>query len=204
MGVGILIVVAVTAAFNSSWWVANDPAASSSQRAPDGMSLFSQAGQDYALRTRLVLIKLREDATQATALGLPSDGTATAQFDVPIEVRVLGPTGALNVDLVNAVTVITANNRVTAAEMTYDSNGNYRDIIQNLQHLSENVGWTDADFDQLSTDLTAAAASTTSDVYAATLAPRKKLGMAVSAVLTIGASARLLIVAGQISSAQID
>jgi hypothetical protein len=195
---GIVVIVFLVIAFNNSWWVEAKPVASSSQQAPDGMSLFTPAGQDYSLRTGLVLIRIRDDAETAAVLGLPEKGTKVVQFDVPVEVRVLAPSGALDVDLVDSLSITTDKGDVISVTLVYDGNGNYGDSIAYLNHLADNVGWTAADFDQLTKDLTAAQTASKSDTYSATLQPRNDLGIAVSAALTIGLNATFSIGASRL------
>ena len=65
---------------NSSWWVQERPAPAADQTAPNGSSVFTDAGVDYLVRTGEVRIRMDSDAPSASSLGLPADGTRTLPY----------------------------------------------------------------------------------------------------------------------------
>lgn len=168
-------------AIENSWWTADDRTASADQQTAHGMSVFTGAGVDYFTAEGLVVVKLRDDGATATKLGLERTGTLEIE---PIEVRVLGESGALVMPLVESMSLTARSDQLVAIELNYSSNGSYYDLLDVLRGLADNVEWTDADFEQLELDL-GAASRAADGTYRAAMRSSPELGMTVVATITI-------------------
>ncbi len=186
----LVVVVAgmgiATVAVHNSWWVDPDRPASSDQRAADGSTMLTPAGIDYARATGVLILRVGEDAVPVERLGGRPDGEQLIDADVPLQVRVLAPDGALVLDLMDSVLVTTEQGRITRLEITPWGALSYREFVALLESRAENIGWTSDDLDRLADDLTASQRDGEGDSYSASLADGTAIGAAVSATVTVG------------------
>lgn len=185
----LLVVVAgiagVMLSLQNSWWADPTRAPSAEQRASDGSTVFTPGGTEYAAATGIVVVRLGENALPAGELGLDADGERRFDPDTPLQVRVLAPDGALVLDLMDAVTVTTADGAITRVELTPWGSPTFRDVTTLLLSRADTVGWTADDIAALEADLGQAARDREGDTYSARLAAGTALGVAVSAEVTV-------------------
>lgn len=182
------MVIAITTLQNS-WWVDRGRPPSADQRASDNTSMLTPAGLDYAYATGVLILRVGDGALPADEVGLDVHGERLLDADVPLQVRVLAPDGALVLDLMDSVLVTTVDGRITRLEITPWSGLSYREFIAELQLRMDNVGWTDDDLAALEDDLAEAARTREGDTYSATLAGGDALGATVSATVTVDLAA---------------
>jgi hypothetical protein len=185
----LVVVVAAMAgilfSFYNSWWVDPSRAPSSDQRAPDGTTVFTPAGTEYATATGLVVIRVGGDALDAEPLGLDDDAVRTVDPEVPVQVRVLGVDGALVLELVDAVSVTTVGGAIARVEIVPWGSGQYREYSALLESRAETVGWTADDLSKLDSDLSAAQRASDDGTYAAQLPPGRNIGAEVTALVSV-------------------
>ena len=185
----LVVVVAAMAgilfSFYNSWWVDPSRAPSSDQRAPDGTTVFTPAGTEYATATGLVIIRVGGDALDADTLGLEDDAVRTLDPEVPVQVRVLGADGALVLELVDAVSVTTVDGAIARVELVPWGSGQYREYSALLASRAETVGWTADDLSKLDSDLSAAQRASDDGTYSARLPTVRKIGADVTALLSV-------------------
>ena len=198
VGVGVTAVV-----MSNSWWTDTEHTPSPDQVAADGTSTFTQAGVDYLNAAGVVIIKVRPDSLGALELGLDIDGSRNVEGLTPLELRLLGNGGVLNIDLVDSFTVTTSGGDISRVEMRYAGNGNYRDLSRVIAGISGTVGWSVEDVAQMEDELTAARRESTGDSYSAQIQSRDKSGMQVSAIVEVNvatSSTSLMFVAQPLES----
>lgn len=183
------VVAAALVVFANSWWVDRDRAPTSDQRAPDGSSLFTGPGVDYLSATGVVIIRVGDESLPAAELGLDDDGERTIDPDIPLQVRLLGDTGAFVLESAELVRVTTDGGRVTRVETRPWGAANFRELIALLESRAENVGWTAHDLARFQDDLTAAQREGDGELYSAELAGRSDIGATVSARITVDLAA---------------
>lgn len=179
----------VTTAVLNSWWVDREQPPSTDQRADDGTSLLTPAGLDYGYASGVLILRVGDDAMPASALGLDAEGERLLDGDVPFQVRILAPDGALVLDLMDSVLVTTDGDRITRLDIVPWNALSYREMIGLLESRAETVGWSESDLRQLDDDLAAAAREREGDTYSAVLAPGTALGVAVSATVSVDLAA---------------
>ena len=141
--VAMLLVIAtavvLSIGFNNSWWVKSNPVASHDQIAPDGSSVFTQAGIDYYTRTGVVRLTMTSERPSAAELGLPASGSKHLDFLVPLAVTA---TGARPVDFtdVDGLDLITSGGKLTAVELR--PNASYAEMLGQVRALAPKVGWS--------------------------------------------------------------
>ncbi|CAN5346272.1 hypothetical protein BH09ACT1_BH09ACT1_11920 [soil metagenome] len=144
MAVIIVVIVVFSVMFNSSWWREGHPAASVGQRY-QGQSIFTQGGVDYDGKQGLVIISLAADRPDADDLGLPSSGSRTIRYIVPLTIRIDAGQSAIREKLVDTVTLQTAGGRVSAVRFT--DNRAYSDMYSHAVELMAATGGDRAAFD---------------------------------------------------------
>lgn len=189
----LVVVVAAMAgilfSFYNSWWVDPSRAPSGDQRAPDGTSVFTPAGVEYATATGLLIIRVGGDALAAETLGLDDDAVRTVDPEVPVQVRILGADGALVLELVDAVSVTTADGAIVRVEIAPWGSGQYREYTALLESRADTVGWTADDLSKLDSDLSAAQRVSDDGTYSAQLPPARNIGAEVTAVVSVDLNA---------------
>jgi hypothetical protein len=185
----LLVVVAALAgilfSFYNSWWVDPTRAPSSDQRAPDGTTVFTPAGTEYATATGLVIIRVGAEALDAEALGLDDDAVRTIDPEVPVQVRILGADGALVLELVDAISVTTVDGAIARLEVAPWGSGQYREYSALLESRADTIGWTADDLSKLESDLSAAQRLSDDGSYSAQLPPARNIGAEVTALLSV-------------------
>lgn len=184
LGLAIVLFFVGSLLFQTSWWLNPNREASSDQQSPDGMSLFTDAGQNFFNVDRTILVRLTPTGASATTLGLPRDATTPIFPRVPIETRVLGTSGVFILPLVEGLKLTTKNDELVTIELDYQSNGSYQGLIDLLRGMMPSMGWTSEDFEELSADL-AAAGQEIDGEYSAELRPSAKLGMTVTVTIVL-------------------
>ena len=185
----LLVVIAAMAgilfSFYNSWWVDPSRAPSSDQRAPDGTSVFTPTGVEYATATGLVIIRVGGDALDAEALGLDDDAVRTVDPEVPVQVRILGTDAALVLELVDAVSVTTVDGAIARVDIVPWGSGQYREYSALLESRADTIGWTVDDLTKLESDLSAAQRVSDDGTYSAQLPPSRNIGAEVTALLSV-------------------
>lgn len=184
MVLGMVALVVAAVVFQNSWWTNDERVASPEQQTADGMSTFTTAGQDLFNVERVVFVKVGDAAPSATDLGLPEKGVTEVIPPVPIEVRVLGPTGVFTLTLVEQLTFTTSDDRVTLVRLDHEGTRSYADLTDLLRGMTSAVDWTDEDFDALAAAL-ADAPRAVDGSYEASLRPSTKGGMIVTATIIL-------------------
>jgi hypothetical protein len=173
--------VVATVLMQNSWWTDGDRPPSADQQAPDGMSVFTDAGMDYLTRQGVVRLRVGSESLPAAELGLEANGTQTFEPLTPIQAVVLADEGSFHVDLVRSFSIATSGGRVESVQLVREANGDWLSVFPHLQRLAQFWGWTDADLAQLEDDLTAAARAGNGKRYSARLAAIEHNGALASA-----------------------
>jgi hypothetical protein len=133
----IVVVVVLTISFNGSWWVQAHPAASAQQQF-HGQSVFSQAGVDYSGKRGVVKISLAADRPTASQLGLPSSGSRSISYIIPLTIEVTGNGRPIRQTLVDMVQLQTSGGHISAVRFTDDRS--YSAIYQDAVDLLAATG----------------------------------------------------------------
>jgi hypothetical protein len=144
MAVIIVVIVIFSIMFNSSWWRDAHPAASVGQRY-EGQSMFTQGGVDYDGKQGLVIISLAADRPDADDLGLPSSGSRTIHYIVPLTIRVDAGQSTIREKLVDTVTLKTAGGVISAVR--FIDNRAYSDMYSHAVDLLAATGGDRTAFD---------------------------------------------------------
>lgn len=171
-------------AMQNSWWIDPTEHPAADQVAPDGMSLYGDAGMAYFTREGTLRVRLSPDSLPASTLGLDPSGNESFEPRVPISAVVLGADGAFRLDLVESFEVTTVGDLIQAIELNQVGNRAWTSVSGELEDLAESWGWSPADLDRLQDDLTQAARET-SGAYSASLPQIEHNGALVSIEVTI-------------------
>ena len=187
--VAMLLVIAtavvLSIGFNNSWWVKSNPVASHDQIAPDGSSVFTQAGIDYYTRTGVVRLTMTSARPSAAELGLPESGTKHVDFLVPLAVTATG-TREVGFTDVDGLDLITSGGKLTAVELR--PNASYAEMLGQVRALAPKVGWSADVVAQFEANLVADRQKNHGDKFTATIGPAAATGIRVSATLSGDAS----------------
>lgn len=156
-------------AMQTSWWVQPDARPAPDQEAADGMSIFDAAGVHWFTRHGVVKVALRSGSTEASGLGLDSDGSRRIEPIVPIDAVVLTPDGVLTFESISSIDITTVENRVTSVTIGHDGDGAWTSVFARLEALAASWGWTTDDLDGLVADLAAASQESGATAYSADL-----------------------------------
>jgi hypothetical protein len=169
---------------NTSWWVDPDPTAAVDQTAPNGSSVFTDAGVDYLMRTGEVRIRMDADALSADELGLPAGGTRSIPYrGRPLVVLVSGTAGAMAVDRVSELVLGTENGALVSVAATREMPGGFLEAHAMLRDVQELYGWS-ADEVAAVPDRFAEAQRQNPDApTAVTVGPGTAVGLSVSATV---------------------
>jgi hypothetical protein len=144
MAIVIVVIVIFSVMFNSSWWREAHPAASVGQRY-HGQSIFTTGGVDYDGKQGLVIISLAAARPSADDLGLPSSGTRTIHYIVPLTIRIDAGQESIREKLVDTVTLQTAGGLISAVR--FSDNRAYSDMYSHAVDLLAATGGDRAAFD---------------------------------------------------------
>jgi hypothetical protein len=121
----------------------------------------------------------------AAALGLPASGTRHFDLLVPVTVK-LTASRTIDMDMIGSLDVVTSGGRISAIGLPM--NGAYAALIQQVEDLAPQFGWSDSDISRFTAHLQASRAAHDFTAYSATIGPSQHDGMLVSASLSADAT----------------
>jgi hypothetical protein len=183
--VAMLLVIATAVVlsfgFNNSWWVQKNPVASNDQVAPDGSSVFTQAGIDFYTRKGTVDVTMTSARPTADQLGLPNSDRTHLDFLVPLVVTAKA-TKAVTFTDVDGLDLITSAGKLSAIEIIPQVS--YQQMLGDVATLAPKVGWSPDALAQFQANLIASRQQNHGDKFTATIGPSATTGMRVSATLS--------------------
>ncbi|MCR2762530.1 hypothetical protein NQ152_03295 [Microbacterium sp. zg.B48] len=165
------LVVVATFAVQGSWWAEENPAASSDQKAPDGSSMLTDAGFDYANVEGIVRVRIGEGALPADQLGMGADVEKSAQFRRPVRAVIAGRDDVYVIDDTAALTATTQDGELASVAVTLDSPGTWFDALAHVRALAPTVGWNEEQVTALDEELARFNRDGTEDAFTATVGP---------------------------------
>lgn len=170
---------------NNSWWVDPDPTAAADQTAPNGSSVFTDAGIDFLKRTGEVLIRMDGEALPAEELGLAPDGTRTVpSFERPLLVRVFGNDGALAVDRADELVLTTEAGALVSVDVRRPVPEGFVQAHAMLADVADLYGWSADEVASVPDRYGEARREDPDQAPAITVGPGTAVGLAVSATVT--------------------
>ena len=189
-------VVLAAVGVNNSWWVDPDPTAAADQTAPNGSSIFTDAGIDYFVRTGEVRIRMDSQAVPAEALGLEADGTKTIPYrGRPLVVLVSGTSGAMAVDNVTELELTTEDGELVSVAATRSVPGGFLEAHAMLVDVADLYGWSEDEVAAVPDRVGEARREDPDAPASITVGPGTAVGLAVSATLLAGGGTALVFTA---------
>ena len=181
---------------NSSWWVDPHPTAAPDQTAPNGSSVFTDAGIDYLARTGEVRIRMDSRASPAAALGLEPDGSRMIPYrGRPLIVVVSGNDGAMAVDNVSELVLGTQGGELVSVAATREMPGGFVDAHTMLRDVADLYGWSADEVAAVPDRIAEAGRENPEAPASVTVGPGTAVGLAVSATLTVNGGTALVFTA---------
>ena len=164
-------VVVASLAIQGSWWTEEHPAASEDQKAPDGSSMLTDAGFDYANVEGVVRVRVGDGGLSATELGLPADGEKSAEFRRPVRAIIAAGDEVHVLNDIAALSASAQGDRLAAVTLTPDVVRGWTGAVGYLRALGAEFGWDAAQLDALEEDLAEFNRSGEGETFTATIGP---------------------------------